>query len=131
MTCEIKPSTHNHDRTLRRNPFHSVYDIDKDTPIYADMTSAETAVPLKELADVLQRPKQPKKSYVKPQTQRTTARMGAYSLRELWREGLVNAEVEQLGREREKLKAAKTGLRRVSLGRMRDGGVGLDDEVGR
>lgn len=54
--------------------------------------------------------------------------MGAHSLRELWREGHVNAEVERLDREREKLKAAKTGFRKVSLGRMRDSsGVELED----
>lgn len=105
-----------------------MYDIDKDTPIYADMTSPETAVPLKGLADVLQRPKRWKAAWVKPQTLKTSVRMGAHSLRELWREGHVNAEVERLDREREKLKAAKTGFRKVSLGRMRDSsGVELED----
>lgn len=40
----------------------------------------------------------------------------------------MNAEVERLDREREKLKAAKTGFRKVSLGRMRDSsGVELED----
>lgn len=53
--------------------------------------------------------------------------MGAHSLRELWKEGLVDAEVERLRREREKVRSAKTGFRKVSLGRMRGSGVGPDD----
>lgn len=108
-----------------------MYDIDKDTPIYADMTSPETAVPLKELADVLQRGKMWKKRYVKPQTQRTTAKMGAYSLRELWKEGLDHAEAERVRAEEEQIRAAKTGLRRVSLAHIRESGAGLEEHDGR
>lgn len=128
IICAIESSRHNHDRTLTRNPFHTTYEIDKDTPIYADMTSAETAVPLKGLADVLQRPKKPMPAWLKAQTQKSTARMGGHSLMELWREGLMNAEIEKIERAREDERNAKTELRRLSLRRMREeGGVELED----
>lgn len=74
--------------------------------------SAETGVPLKELADVLQRPK----PLVGPSVSRAeNARMGGESLMDLWREGMASEEVEHSWKEREEEKSAKTGLRRLSL----------------
>lgn len=84
------------------------------------MVSPETAVPLRELADVLQRPKPTISRRAKEKIREGNLRMGAESLIELWREGLDNAEMERKERmegerEGEREKSAKTGLRRVSL----------------
>lgn len=79
------------------------------------MTSPETAVPLQELGDVLQRPKPLIRQNVKENIWVKNARMGANSLMELWREGMANAEIEKMKRDREEERSATTGLRRVSL----------------
>lgn len=119
----MQSSRHNHAGYLKRNPFHSTWNIDKESPIYKDMVSPETAVPLRELADVLQRPKPTISRRAKEKIREGNLRMGAESLIELWREGLDNAEMEskerkermERERERERERSAKTGLRRVSL----------------
>lgn len=129
VTCFMQLSRHNHARTLKRNPFHSVWYIDKESPIYKDMMSHKTAIPIRELADVLQRPKPTRSQQARDSIRETNLRLGAESLMELWREGMESPGLErkermemEMEREREReMKGewvAKTGLKRVSLERL-------------
>jgi hypothetical protein len=99
ITFEIQSSRHNHASALKRSPFYSTYNLSKkDNPIYDDLMSEETGIPLKELADTL-----PSKKYhigplVKSNIQEDNRRMGAASLINMWKEGM-GIEVE--GKERE------------------------------
>ncbi|KAJ5142677.1 uncharacterized protein N7515_001464 [Penicillium bovifimosum] len=86
LVIDIQPSRHNHASALKRSPFYSTYNLFKDNPIYADLISEETGIPLKELADTL-----PSKKYsigpgVKDNIQAENRRMGAASLVDMWKE---------------------------------------------
>ncbi|KAJ5572238.1 hypothetical protein N7535_005898 [Penicillium sp. DV-2018c] len=88
LVVEIQSSRHNHASALKRSPFYSTYNLFKDNPIYQDLMSEETGIPLKELADTL-----PSKKYsigpgVKDNIQAENRRMGAASLMDMWREGM-------------------------------------------
>lgn len=127
LVCTIQQSHHGHEGSMARNPFYYTYNIDKDSPIYADMASPETGVPLQQLADVLQRPKQTWPRRVADKIRSGNARMGAHSLMDLWTEGLANAEREE--KHKEESRRARTGLKKMSLAHQRKPGV--EDETRR
>lgn len=81
---------------MKRNPFYSTYNLFKSNPIYDDMMQAETGVPLKELADVLQSKKYYITVGVRDKIQEQNRRLGAGSLVELWKEGMESDVVEEL-----------------------------------
>jgi hypothetical protein len=99
ITFEIQASRHNHASALKRSPFYSTYNLSKkDNPIYDDLMSEETGIPLKELADTLPSKKYHIGSLVKSNIQEDNRRMGAASLINMWKEGM-GIEIE--GQERE------------------------------
>ncbi|KAJ5807768.1 hypothetical protein N7474_009037 [Penicillium riverlandense] len=101
LTCTISPSYHNHARNLRRNPFHSTYNIYKKNPHYEDLTGKETAIPLRELADVLASRKYYISNAVKEKIAENSKALGAGSLMGLWRkgQGMEGEKQEQMGKE--------------------------------
>ncbi|KAJ5400946.1 hypothetical protein N7465_011435 [Penicillium sp. CMV-2018d] len=88
LTLEIQPSRHNHASAVTRNPFYSTYNLYKDSPIYEDLVSDETGIPLIELADTLSSKKHHIGPGVKSNIQDDNRRMGATSLANLWKEGM-------------------------------------------
>ncbi|KAF7713797.1 Uncharacterized protein PECH_002745 [Penicillium ucsense] len=92
ITCTIETSRHNYERATRRNPFYSMFTIDKSSPIYKDMRSEETATPLPELADVLQRTKKPTFATQRYGTRVHAQRLGADSLMKLWKKGVAERQ---------------------------------------
>ncbi|KAJ9488703.1 hypothetical protein VN97_g4572 [Penicillium thymicola] len=88
LTLEIQPSRHNHASALKRSPFYSTYNLFKNNPIYEDLISDETGIPLKELADTLSSKKYPIGAGVKFNIQEENRRMGATSLVNMWKEGM-------------------------------------------
>lgn len=102
LTCTISPSYHNHAHNLRRNPFHSTYNIYKKNPHYEDLTGKETAIPLRELADVLASKKYYISNAVKEKIAENSKALGAGSLMGLWRKGQgmeIEEQEEHMGRE--------------------------------
>ncbi|KAJ5601033.1 hypothetical protein N7510_010567 [Penicillium lagena] len=102
LTCTISPSYHNHARNLRRNPFHSTYNVYKKNPHYEDLTGKETAIPLRELADVLASKKYYISNAVKEKIAENSKALGAGSLMGLWRKGQgmdIEEQDQQMGRE--------------------------------
>ncbi|KAJ6190819.1 hypothetical protein N7519_000840 [Penicillium mononematosum] len=88
LTLEIQHSRHNHASALKRSPFYSTYNLFKNNPIYEDLISDETGIPLKELADTLSSKKYPIGAGVKSNIQEENRRMGATSLVNMWKEGM-------------------------------------------
>ncbi|KAJ5444365.1 uncharacterized protein N7458_008237 [Penicillium daleae] len=88
ITCTLSPSRHNYERATRRNPFYNMFHIDKKSAIYADMRSEETATPLAELADVLQRTKGVTFASQRFGTRVHAQRIGADSLTRIWKMGV-------------------------------------------
>lgn len=88
ITCTLSPSRHNYERATRRNPFYNMFHIDKKSAIYADMRSEETAAPLAELADVLQRTKGVTFASQRFGTRVHAQRIGADSLTRIWKMGV-------------------------------------------
>ncbi|KAJ5326557.1 uncharacterized protein N7506_009659 [Penicillium brevicompactum] len=88
ITFEIQESRHNHASALKRSPFYSTYNLFKNNPIYEDLISDETGIPLKELADTLASKKYNIGPGVKINIQEDNRRMGAASLVNMWNEGM-------------------------------------------
>lgn len=102
LTCTVSPSYHNHQRNLRRNPFHSTYNIYKKNPHYEDLTGKETAIPLRELADVLGSKKYHISNAVKEKIAENSKALGAGSLMGLWKKGQemeIEEQEQQMGKE--------------------------------
>ncbi|KAJ5187717.1 hypothetical protein N7449_010711 [Penicillium cf. viridicatum] len=125
LTLEIQPSRHNHASALKRSPFYSTYNLFKNNPIYEDLISDETGIPLKELADTLSSKKYPIGSGVKFNIQEENRRMGATSLVNMWKEGMgmdIEGENEGQGSE-ENSSAIEHGGDGI-----REPGEGLDEK---
>ncbi|KAJ6102001.1 hypothetical protein N7486_004428 [Penicillium sp. IBT 16267x] len=86
IKCIIEPSRHNHENAIRRNHYFSTFYPDKEDPIYKDMNSPQTRVPLKALGDVLQSRKQKVNSYTQSKIYGTRRALGAESIMDIWRE---------------------------------------------
>lgn len=96
IECTIQPSRHNHEASMKRNPFYSTYNLFKSSPVYDDMMQKETGAPFRELADVLQRPKYHISGAIKHKVQEQNRRLGAHSLMGLWREGMESPVAEEV-----------------------------------
>ncbi|KAJ5374176.1 hypothetical protein N7517_006182 [Penicillium concentricum] len=98
LSFEIQPSRHNHASALKRSPFYTTYNLFKNNPVYEDLISEETGIPLKELADTLSSKKYPIGAGVKFNIQEENRRMGATSLVNMWKEGM-GIEIENEGQD--------------------------------
>ncbi|KAJ5526677.1 hypothetical protein N7513_010836 [Penicillium frequentans] len=85
IKCTIEPSRHNHENAIRRNQYFSAFYPDKEDPIYKDMNSPHTGVPLKALGDVLQSRKDRLPS-TPARISGTRRALGAESIMGIWRE---------------------------------------------
>ncbi|CAI7622168.1 unnamed protein product [Penicillium glandicola] len=101
LVLEIQHSRHNHASALKRSPFYSTYNLFKNNHVYEDLISAETGIPLKELADTLSSKKYPIGAGVKFNIQEDNRRMGAASLVNMWKEGMGMDIEENEGRDSE------------------------------
>ncbi|OQE38983.1 hypothetical protein PENCOP_c007G05313 [Penicillium coprophilum] len=123
LTFEIQHSRHNHASALKRSPFYSTYNLFKNNPVYEDLISEETGIPLKELADTLSSKKYPIGAGVKSNIQEENRRMGATSLVNMWKEGM-GIEIKNEGRD--------SGENGPEIGNVNDGirepGEGLDEK---
>ncbi|KGO43270.1 hypothetical protein PEXP_029000 [Penicillium expansum] len=125
LTLEIQHSRHNHASALKRSPFYSTYNLFKNNPIYEDLISDETGIPLKELADTLSSKKYPIGAGVKLNIQEENRRMGATSLVNMWKEGMgMEIEGENEGQDSGE---NPFGIEPVGAG-IREPGEGLEDE---
>ncbi|KXG53544.1 uncharacterized protein PGRI_005940 [Penicillium griseofulvum] len=125
LTLEIQPSRHNHASALKRSPFYSTYNLFKNNPVYEDLISDETGIPLKELADTLSSKKYPIGAGVKSNIQEENRRMGATSLVNMWKEGMgIDTENKNEGQD-----SGDNGsvIEQVGTG-IREPGEGLEDE---
>jgi hypothetical protein len=125
LTLEIQPSRHNHASALKRSPFYSTYNLFKNNPIYEDLISDETGIPLKELADTLSSKKYPIGSGVKFNIQEENRRMGATSLVNMWKEGMgidIEGQNEGQGSGENPSAIEQAG------GGIREPGEGLDEK---
>ncbi|OOQ84459.1 hypothetical protein PEBR_30132 [Penicillium brasilianum] len=103
ITCTLSPSRHNYERSTRRNPFYSMFTIDKNSAIYADMRSEETDTPLAELADVLMRTKRVTFASQRYGARVNAQRMGADSLMGIWERGVKERKkIEGGNRDRDR-----------------------------
>lgn len=75
--CKIEQSHHNHASSLKRNPYHTSFEIEKDSS-YRDLL--RSGVPLRELADGRTRRKGFVPRGVKRGVQAENERWGATSL---------------------------------------------------
>jgi hypothetical protein len=124
LTLEIQHSRHNHASALKRSPFYSTYNLFKNNPVYEDLISDETGIPLKELADTLSSKKYPIGAGVKFNIQEENRRMGATSLVNMWKEGMgMNIENENEGQDSSEDSSA---VEHVGGG-IREPGEGLED----
>ncbi|KAF9247437.1 hypothetical protein DTO006G1_3395 [Penicillium roqueforti] len=125
LIFEIQHSRHNHASALKRSPFYSTYNLFKNNPIYEDLISDETSIPLKELADTLSSKKYPIGAGVKSNIQEENRRMGATSLVNMWKEGMgIDVELENEGQD-----FGENGPVVEHLGGgIREPGEGLEDE---
>lgn len=80
---------------MKRNPFYTTYNLFKSSPIFDDMMQTDTGVPLKELADVLQRQKYYITAGVRNKIQEQNRSLGAGSLMELWEKGMEEQTTEE------------------------------------
>ncbi|KAJ5170207.1 uncharacterized protein N7500_002990 [Penicillium coprophilum] len=123
LTFEIQHSRHNHASALKRSPFYSTYNLFKNNPVYEDLISEETGIPLKELADTLSSKKYPIGAGVKFNIQEENRRMGATSLVNMWKEGM-GIEIENEGRD-----SGENGSEIENVGGgIREPGEGLDEK---
>ncbi|KAJ5206729.1 hypothetical protein N7491_002641 [Penicillium cf. griseofulvum] len=125
LTLEIQPSRHNHASALKRSPFYSTYNLFKNNPVYEDLISDETGIPLKELADTLSSKKYPIGAGVKSNIQEENRRMGATSLVNMWKEGMgIDIENKDEGQN-----SGENGSTTEHVGSgIREPGEGLEDE---
>ncbi|CAG7935010.1 unnamed protein product [Penicillium nalgiovense] len=124
LTLEIQHSRHNHASALKRSPFYSTYNLFKNNPVYEDLISDETGIPLKELADTLSSKKYPIGAGVKFNIQEENRRMGATSLVNMWKEGMGigidnENEVQDTGENSSVVEHVSGGIR--------EPGEGLED----
>ncbi|KAJ5788647.1 hypothetical protein N7457_003637 [Penicillium paradoxum] len=94
LMFEIQSSRHNHASALKRSPFYSTYNLFKNNPVYEDLISEGTGIPLKELADTLASKKYRIGAGVKENIQEENRQMGAMSLVNMWKEGM-GIEIEE------------------------------------
>lgn len=87
LTCEIRPSRHNHESAQRRNPYHSTYYVLRNSYQYCDLTKGN-GIPLQELADGLMSRKRNVPVSIKRGIQEENERLGATSLMRLYEEGV-------------------------------------------
>ena len=73
---------------MRRNPYFSSYYINEEDPVFKDMTSPQTDVPLNALGDTLQKRKDKVPAKAQSILRGKRRMMGAESLIDLWRDGL-------------------------------------------
>lgn len=85
--CTIQQSHHNHLSSLKRNPYHTTFEIEKDSRTYRDLL--QSGVPLRELADGRTRRKGFVSGGVKRGVEAENVRWGATSLWGLYRGCLV------------------------------------------
>ncbi|KAJ5503565.1 hypothetical protein N7463_006439 [Penicillium fimorum] len=123
LIFEIQHSRHNHASALKRSPFYSTYNLFKNNPVYEDLISEETGIPLKELADTLSSKKYPIGAGVKFNIQEENRRMGATSLVNMWKEGM-GIEIENEGQA-----SGENGSEIGNVGGgIRDPGEGLEGD---
>ncbi|KUM64024.1 hypothetical protein ACN42_g3085 [Penicillium freii] len=134
LTLDIQRSRHNHANALKRNPFYTTYNLFKNNPIYEDLISDETGIPLKELADTLSSKKYPIGAGVKFNIQQDNRRMGATSLVNMWKEGMWKAGMWKAGMwmdikgENEGQGSAENPHAIEHSGGIREPGEGLDEK---
>ncbi|KAJ5976919.1 hypothetical protein N7501_000261 [Penicillium viridicatum] len=124
LTLEIQPSRHNHASAITRSPFYSTYNLFKNNPIYEDLISDETGMPLKELADTLSSKKYRIGPGVKFNIQEDNRRMGATSLVKLWKEGMGI----DIKRKNKRQGSAENPSAIERGGGIREPGEGLDEK---
>ncbi|KAJ5823983.1 hypothetical protein N7447_006323 [Penicillium robsamsonii] len=123
LIFEIQHSRHNHASALKRSPFYSTYNLFKNNPVYEDLISEETGIPLKELADTLSSKKYPIGAGVKFNIQEENRRMGATSLVNMWKEGMG------IGIENEEQDCGENGSETGNIGDgIREPGEGLEGD---
>ncbi|KAJ5934211.1 hypothetical protein N7466_003758 [Penicillium verhagenii] len=86
IKCIIEPSTHNHETAMPRNKYFATFYPNKEDPVYKDMNSPQTGVPLHALGDVLQsrKPKLTLLTHAKAAGVRRA--LGGESIMAMWRE---------------------------------------------
>lgn len=104
LSCTIRPSFYDHAAAQSDNPYHSTYQIVKNSHQYNDIVAAAAAhstpmVPVRELADGLLSQKERVADYVLTRVRVENERLGAVSLMRLYREGLERKEEEMKRRE--------------------------------
>ncbi|KAJ5964157.1 uncharacterized protein N7479_004033 [Penicillium vulpinum] len=122
LVLEIQHSRHNHASALKRSPFYTTYNLFKNNPVYEDLISEETGIPLKELADTLSSKKYPIGAGVKSNIQEENRRMGATSLVDMWKEGM-GIKIENEGQD-----SSENGPGIGNVGGIREPGERLEDE---
>ncbi|KAJ5636753.1 uncharacterized protein N7484_010066 [Penicillium longicatenatum] len=92
IKCIIEPSRHKHENAIRRNHYFSTFYPDTEDPIYKDMNSPQTGVPLKALGDVLLSRKGKVDSYTPLKVHGTKSALGTGSIMDIWRERGIEEE---------------------------------------
>ncbi|PKY04923.1 hypothetical protein P168DRAFT_326680 [Aspergillus campestris IBT 28561] len=87
LTCTLQPSRHNHESSLRRNPFHTAFRVEERCAQHVDLMR-NTGVPLAALADEPGPRKRGESGRVKRAVMGEVERLGGVSLLGLYREGL-------------------------------------------
>ncbi|CEJ54079.1 hypothetical protein PMG11_00403 [Penicillium brasilianum] len=132
ITCTLSPSRHNYERSTRRNPFYSMFTIDKNSAIYADMRSEETDTPLAELADVLMRTKRVTFASQRYGARVNAQRMGADSLMGIWERGVKERKkIEGENRDRDQDQDRDDASKESAQGKSGDRGTGRGRGRGR
>ncbi|PLN78341.1 hypothetical protein BDW42DRAFT_195932 [Aspergillus taichungensis] len=91
LTCTLQPSRHNHESSLRRNPFHTAFRVEERCPQHVDLMR-NAGVPLAALADEPGPRKRGESGRVKKAVMAEVERLGGKSLLGLYREGLGSSE---------------------------------------
>ncbi|ODM24007.1 hypothetical protein SI65_01597 [Aspergillus cristatus] len=92
LNCRIQKSHHNHESAVKRNPYHSYFEVDRDTTQYRDLVNS-TQIPLRDLAGGFLDKKQGKK-----RISAENERWGATSLWGVYEQGLkAEGKVENGG----------------------------------
>ncbi|BCR84263.1 uncharacterized protein ACHE_11665A [Aspergillus chevalieri] len=91
LNCRIQKSHHNHESAVKRNPYHSYFEVDRDTTQYRDLVNS-TQIPLRDLAGGFLDKKQGKK-----RISVENERWGATSLWGMYEQGLKAEEKVENG----------------------------------
>ncbi|KAJ5654579.1 hypothetical protein N7490_001582 [Penicillium lividum] len=93
IKCIIEPSSHNHESALWRNPYHGMFIVNENDPIYKDMNDERTGTPLKVLGDFLASKKE-RNAMTDAQRKQANRRLfKRQSLTDEWRAGLPGRTV--------------------------------------